>query len=97
MDWTGCELVEVIEGKVSGAPLVVGTRLPAVVILSNFEAGSPIDEIAENYPGASIGNIRRLLAFARTHQLQREQLVERESNAPSEENLLLQSRMGVAL
>lgn len=50
MDWTGCELVEVIPGKVSGAPLVVGTRIPAEVILKNLEAGSPLEEIEENYP-----------------------------------------------
>ena len=47
MDWSGCELVEVIPGKVSGMPLVKGTRIPADVIVSNFDAGSPVDEICE--------------------------------------------------
>ncbi len=45
MDWNGCELVEVIPGKVSGVPLVKGTRIPADVIVGNFDAGSPVDEI----------------------------------------------------
>lgn len=64
MDWGGCELVEVIPGKVSGVPLVVGTRIPADVILRNFEAGSPIEEIGENYPALSPDTISRLLSFA---------------------------------
>ena len=67
MDWSGCDLVEVIPGKVSGAPLIKGTRIPADAILGNFEAGSPIEEIAENYPSASIEVIQKLLAYAREH------------------------------
>jgi len=64
MDWSGCELVEVIEGKVSGKPIVVGTRIPADVIVSNFEAGSPIEEIAKNYPGVPMNVIKSLLSYA---------------------------------
>ena len=71
MDWTGCELVEVVEGKVSGVPLVKGTRIPADVIVSNFKAGSSVDEVAENYPGVSRQNIERLLAFSGAIQIRR--------------------------
>jgi uncharacterized protein (DUF433 family) len=42
MDWSGCELVEVIPGKVSGVPLVKGTRIPADFIVGDFESGNPI-------------------------------------------------------
>ena len=69
MDWTGCELVEVIPGKVSGVPLVVGTRIPADVIVSNYESGSPLEEIAENYPSLSREKISALLSFAHARQL----------------------------
>lgn len=71
MDWSGCELVEVIEGKVSGKPLVKGTRIPADAIVSNFLTGSPVEEIAENYPGATQEQIERLLEFAGVLPLQR--------------------------
>jgi uncharacterized protein (DUF433 family) len=71
MDWSRCELVEVIEGKVSGKPLVKGTRIPADAIVSNFLAGSPVEEVAENYPGATREQIERLLEFAGVMQLQR--------------------------
>ena len=68
MDWSGCDLVEVIPGKVSGAPLLKGTRLPVDAIISNYEAGSSIEEIAENYPSASISVIKTLLAYAESQR-----------------------------
>lgn len=70
MDWTGCELVEVIPGKVSGAPLVVGTRIPADVIVKNFSSGSPVEEIEENYPSLPRKTITALLAYAESRKLQ---------------------------
>lgn len=65
MDWSGCELVEVVPGKVSGAPLLKGTRLPVEALVTNFEAGSPVEEIAENYPSASLEVIEQILNYAR--------------------------------
>jgi uncharacterized protein (DUF433 family) len=69
MDWTGCELVEVIPGKVSGLPLVVGTRIPADVIVKNYEAGSPLEEIEENYPALTRRTISELLNYAAARRL----------------------------
>ncbi len=62
-DWTECPLVEVIPGKVSGVPLVKGTRMPADGIVSNFQTGSPVEEIAENFD-ISQDSIRALLSYA---------------------------------
>jgi uncharacterized protein (DUF433 family) len=70
MDWNGCDLVEVIPGKVSGRPVVKNTRIPADVVVSNFESGSPVDEIMDNYPSLSLAQIEALLAFARARQMQ---------------------------
>ncbi len=64
MDWGGCELAEVVPGKVSGQPIVRGTRILADSIVEDFEMGSPIEEIAENYPSLSLDAIRALLSFA---------------------------------
>jgi len=69
MDWSGCELVEVVPGKHSGDPLIKGTRIPADAIVSNFETGSSVEEIAENYPSASMEIIKALLAYAHASQL----------------------------
>jgi uncharacterized protein (DUF433 family) len=65
IDWTGCELVERIPGKVSGRPIVRGTRILADTIVQDAELGSSVDEIHENYPDLPLTTIRRLIAFAR--------------------------------
>ena len=38
IDWSNCPLVEVIPGKVNGAPLLKSTRLPVVAITGNYDA-----------------------------------------------------------
>ena len=60
VDWSDCPLVEVIPGKVSGAPLLKNTRLPVDAITGNYDAFrdeglSPDAAIAETldcYPEA---------------------------------------------
>ncbi len=69
IDWTDCPLVEVIPGKVSGVPLLKDTRLPADTILENYEGGSPVEEIAENFD-ISEQAIRDILDYAASHQRQ---------------------------
>ena len=39
IDWTGCDLVERIPGKVAGRPIVRGTRIAADTIVQDFELG----------------------------------------------------------
>jgi uncharacterized protein (DUF433 family) len=64
IDWTGCELVERIPGKVSGRPIVRGTRILADTIVQDAELGSPLEEIHENYPDLSLAVIQQLISFA---------------------------------
>lgn len=64
IDWTGCELVERIAGKVSGRPIVRGTRILADTIVQDAELGSPLEEIHENYPDLPLATIERLISFA---------------------------------
>jgi len=47
VDWTGCPLVEVNPRKVSGVPILKGTRVQADAIVENYEDGSPIEEISD--------------------------------------------------
>ena len=68
IDWTGCELVERIPGKVSGRALVRGTRILADTIVQDAELGSAPEEIQENYPGLSLSIIDRLVSFARSRR-----------------------------
>jgi uncharacterized protein (DUF433 family) len=70
VDWTDCGLVERIEGKVSGRPVVRGTRILADTIVTDYELGSPIEEIQENYPTLSRDTIKLLISFAAAHRMQ---------------------------
>ena len=49
LDWSQCPAVESIPGKVSGAWVFKNTRLPVATIFENLEAGSPIEEIMEQF------------------------------------------------
>jgi len=71
IDWTGCDLVERIPGKVSGRAIVRGTRILADTIVEDAELGSPLEEIRENYPDLSMTAIQQLIAFAHLHRMQR--------------------------
>ena len=49
LDWSTCPAVESIPGKVSGAWVFRGTRLPVATIFENLEDGLTIDEIMEQF------------------------------------------------
>ena len=71
IDWTGCKLGERIPGKVSGRPVVRGTRILADTIVQDAELGSPLEEIQENYPDLPLAAIQQLISFAHAHIGQR--------------------------
>jgi uncharacterized protein (DUF433 family) len=70
IDWTQCELIEQVPGKVSGRPIVRGTRILPDAIVNDYDAGEPLDLIHENYPGLSILQIQRLVEFAHARRRQ---------------------------
>ena len=47
LDWSQCAAVESIPGKVSGAWVFKGTRMPVSLVFENLEAGAKIDEIMD--------------------------------------------------
>jgi uncharacterized protein (DUF433 family) len=49
LDWTKCAAVESVPGKVSGAWVFRGTRLPVATIFENLEHGLSIEEIMEQF------------------------------------------------
>jgi len=49
LDWSACPAVESIPGKVSGAWVFRGTRLPVATIFENLEDGLSIEEIMEQF------------------------------------------------
>ena len=49
LDWSQCPAVESIPGKVSGAWVFLGTRMPVVTVFENLEDGMSIEEIMEQF------------------------------------------------
>jgi len=49
LDWSACPAVESVPGKVSGAWVFRGTRLPVATIFENLEDGLSIEEIMEQF------------------------------------------------
>ena len=48
LDWSQCPVVESIPGKVSGAWLFRGTRVPVAAVFENLKT-SPLEEVLENF------------------------------------------------
>jgi uncharacterized protein (DUF433 family) len=68
IDWSGCQAVEVIPGKVSGVPIIRGSRVPADQIIENHDAGETVEDIAYNFD-LKPDDIRAVLAYAVGRQL----------------------------
>jgi uncharacterized protein (DUF433 family) len=69
MTWEGCAEVERVDGKMSGEPVIKGTRVLAQTIVDSYDSGSSIEEIAENYPHIPADTIRKVLAFNERQRL----------------------------
>jgi uncharacterized protein (DUF433 family) len=63
LDWSQCPHVESIPGKVSGAWVFRGTRLPVATIFENLEDGMTIEEVMEQFD-VSREQINAVLEFA---------------------------------
>jgi uncharacterized protein (DUF433 family) len=78
LDWSECPLVEVVPGKVSGAPLLKNTRLPVEAITGNYDAfrdeslsaDAALAETLDCHPEAGRDAIRAILDYRAAHQLQ---------------------------
>ena len=71
IDWTACELIEQVPGKVSGRPIVRGIRILPDAIVGSYDLGETIEELKEGFPSLSGAQIKRLIEFAHTHREQR--------------------------
>jgi uncharacterized protein (DUF433 family) len=64
LDWSQCPAVESVPGKVSGAWVLRGTRMPVSVIFENLEAGANIDDIMEWFEGLDRDQVKAVIEFA---------------------------------
>jgi uncharacterized protein (DUF433 family) len=56
--------VERVEGKVSGAWVLKGTRMPVATIFENLEAGASIDDVLAWYEGLDRKQVQAVIEFA---------------------------------
>jgi uncharacterized protein (DUF433 family) len=70
LDWSQCPAVESIPGKVSGAWVLKGTRMPVSVIFENLEAGMSLREITEVFD-VTEAEVKAVIHFA-TQSLEKE-------------------------
>jgi uncharacterized protein (DUF433 family) len=64
LDWSQCPALESVPGKVSGAWVFRGTRMPVAAVFENLEDGISIDEIVQLYDGLTREKVQSVLEFA---------------------------------
>jgi uncharacterized protein (DUF433 family) len=64
LDWSQCAAVESVPGKVSGAWVLRGTRMPVATIFENLEAGASLDDILSWFDGLDREQVKAVIEFA---------------------------------
>jgi uncharacterized protein (DUF433 family) len=64
LDWKDCAAVERVPGKVGGAWIFKGTRVPVKALFENLEGGARIDEFLEWFPGVTREHVESVLSHA---------------------------------
>ena len=64
LDWSSCKAVERDSGRVSGAWVFRGTRVPVSALFENLEDGVQISQFVEWFPGVTIEQVRAVLDHA---------------------------------
>jgi uncharacterized protein (DUF433 family) len=64
LDWSTCPAVERVPGKVSGAWLFKGTRVPVKALFENLEDGASTNDFLAWFPGVDREQVEAVLAHA---------------------------------
>ncbi|MBI4584495.1 MAG: DUF433 domain-containing protein [Planctomycetes bacterium] len=64
LNWNQCPAVERVPGKVSGAWLFKGTRVPVKALFENLEDGARVDDFLEWFPGVTREQVEAVLEHA---------------------------------
>ena len=62
IDWKHCNIVEMVPGRLAGAPVLKNTRLPVDAILNNYDDGLEPEQIAEIFE-VSVADVRAILEY----------------------------------
>jgi uncharacterized protein (DUF433 family) len=66
LDWSDCSLVEVDPLRISGRPVLKGTRMPVEDIIANYEYGVSVKEISAQFQ-IPAQTITELLSYVERH------------------------------
>jgi uncharacterized protein (DUF433 family) len=72
LDWSTCGVVERHPGRVSGAWVFRGTRVPVTALFANLEGGATVEEFLEWFPGVSREQVNGVLEHAARSLVTRE-------------------------
>jgi uncharacterized protein (DUF433 family) len=64
LDWSQCAAVESVPGKLGGAWVFRGTRIPVSVVFENMDDGLTISEVVALYEGLTLADVHAVLDFA---------------------------------
>jgi len=64
LDWSKCSAVESVPGRLSGAWVFRGTRIPVSAVFENLQDGLSIDELVALYDGLTREQVKAVLEFA---------------------------------
>ena len=64
LDWGQCDAVERDAGKLSGAWIFRGTRIPVKALFENLEDGASVDQFLEWFPGVTRAHVETVLEHA---------------------------------
>lgn len=68
VDWTECELIEQVPGKVSGRSIVRGTRILPDAVVNSYDLGESVEDLKEGFPSLTTEQILRLIEFAHSRR-----------------------------
>jgi uncharacterized protein (DUF433 family) len=64
LDWSKCDAVECDPGKLSGAWVFRGTRVPVSALFENIEGGATVEQFLEWFPGVARAQVEAVLEHA---------------------------------
>ena len=62
IDWKQCSVVEMVPGRLAGAPVLKNTRLPVAAILNNYDDGLEPQQVADIFEVA-VSDVRAILEY----------------------------------
>jgi uncharacterized protein (DUF433 family) len=71
LDWSQCSAVERVPGKVSGAWVFKGTRVPVRALFENVEGGACVNDFLKWFPGVTHEQVDAVLAHAERSLVQK--------------------------